>query len=321
MARTSPLTGGTNNAQTTSEDLAAIATDFISDGVVGAVASTVGVAPMTGGLSLNAQSTPDRTTALGAGIAYVTATPTSQGSQRLRVKIDAQNITHSTNVTGGTRYDWIYIKVDPALAANPAADMSTTGTVYVSRSTSSTTDNGTPPAFGYHIHTVTLANAYPNIVNGNIADTRVPAGIGSLNQTSWASWTPTWTGLTVGNGTVSAKYQQNGKTVAFRVSVLFGSTTTITSAIRFSPPVVPVNINAGSSLLNYTFIVGNAVLKDDSTGTAYPGGCYFESTTALTIDPYGAGSAYLIGVGTTAAIPFPWATGDVASATGTYEAA
>jgi hypothetical protein len=175
MARTSVLTGGSNSAQTTSEDLNGLATDFISDGIVGTVTNTSGVAPMTGGLAINAQGTPDRTTAVTAGTAYVTATPTSQGSQRLRVKIDAQNITHSTNTTGGTRYDWVYVKVDAALAANPIADMSTTGTIVVSRSISNLVDS-TPPAYGYHIGTVTLINNYTTITNGTITDTRTQAG-------------------------------------------------------------------------------------------------------------------------------------------------
>jgi hypothetical protein len=176
MARTGILTGGSNNAQTTSEDLNGPQTDLVSDGVVGTLTNTSGVAPMTGGLALNAQGSPNTTTAVTAGVAYVTATPTSQGSQRLRVKIDAQNITHASNSTGGTRYDWVYVKVDAALAANPIADMSTTGTVFVSRSTSSSVDNGTPPSYGHHIATVTLANGFSSVTNGNIADTRAQAG-------------------------------------------------------------------------------------------------------------------------------------------------
>lgn len=171
------MTGGSNSFQTTAEDINAVATDFISDGIVGAVTATSGVAPTTGGLSVNAQGTPDRTTAIGAGIAYVTATPTSQASQRLRVQISAQNLTHATNTTGGTRFDWIYVKVDAALAANPVLAGDTTGTIVISRSTSSSTDNGTPPTYGYHIATVTLTNGYATIVNGNIADTRVQTGL------------------------------------------------------------------------------------------------------------------------------------------------
>jgi hypothetical protein len=92
------------------------------------------------------------------------------------VKIDAQNITHAANVTGSTRYDWVYVSVSASLAANPAAAMDTTGTIVVSRSTSNSVDNGTPPTYGYHIATVTLANSWTTVVNGNIADTRAQTG-------------------------------------------------------------------------------------------------------------------------------------------------
>ena len=46
---------------------------------------------------------------------------------------------------------------------------------------------------------------------------------------SWSAWTPTWTGLTIGNGTVQARYIQIGKTVSFELRVDFGSTTALTT--------------------------------------------------------------------------------------------
>jgi hypothetical protein len=46
---------------------------------------------------------------------------------------------------------------------------------------------------------------------------------------AWSAWTPTWTGLTIGNGTVQARYIQIGKTVSFELRVDFGSTTALTA--------------------------------------------------------------------------------------------
>lgn len=51
-------------------------------------------------------------------------------------------------------------------------------------------------------------------------DTLYPSG----DSSAWTSWTPTWTNITIGNGTVTAKYKQIGKTVFARVSVTGGST-------------------------------------------------------------------------------------------------
>lgn len=168
----SVLTGGTNNFATTSEHLNSLATDILSEGVVGAVANSVGIAPMTGGLAVNAQGTPNMTVAVTAGKAYVEATPSGQASQLLRANIAAQNVTISSNSTGSTRYDWLYVKIDAANAANPNAAGDNVASLVTSRSTSASTDNGTPPTYGYAIAVITVSNGATSIVNGNIADVR-----------------------------------------------------------------------------------------------------------------------------------------------------
>lgn len=183
----SVLTGGSNNFDTTSEHLNALATDILEDGVVGSVGNTAGVAPMTGGLACNAQGTPNMTVAVTAGKCYVTATPSGQSSQRLRANIAAQNATIAANSTGGTRYDWIYVKIDATNAANPAAAGDNVASIVVSRSTSSSTDNGTPPTYGYAIAVVTVANGASSITNGNITDVRESVAI--VNNSSDDGWT------------------------------------------------------------------------------------------------------------------------------------
>ena len=105
---TSVLTGGSNSHTTTSEEVNAVATDFASEGIIGTLVNTNGVAPATGGFAVNAQGSPDATVAVSAGTAYVTGTPTSQTSQTFRVKNSASaNVTISANASGSTKYDWI----------------------------------------------------------------------------------------------------------------------------------------------------------------------------------------------------------------------
>lgn len=183
----SVLTGGTNSFPTTSEHLNALATDILGEGVVGSVGNTAGVAPATGGLACNAQGTPDMTVAVTAGKCYVTATPSGQGSQLLRANIAAQNATIAANATGGTRYDWIYVKIDASTAANPNVSGSDVASIVVSRSTSSSTDNGTPPTYGYPIAVVTVANGAASITNGNITDLRTSLAV--TNNASSSGWT------------------------------------------------------------------------------------------------------------------------------------
>ena len=172
----SVLTGGSNSKQTTAEELNAAMTDLIVDGVVGTITNTTGVAPMTGALAVNAQGTPNMTVAVTAGKCYVTATPTSQGSQRLRAVIAAQNVTIAANSTGGTRYDWIYVSISAANAANPSAAADNVASITQSRSTSISVDNGTPPTYGYCIAKVTVVNGAASIANAAITDARAQTG-------------------------------------------------------------------------------------------------------------------------------------------------
>ena len=184
------ITGGVNNHTTTSEEANSFATDFVGAGVVGITSNTSGVAPMTGNLAVNAQGTPDMTVAVTAGQAYVTATPSGQGSQKVRVYMSAnENVTIAANSSGSTKYDWVYLKVDAAKAAAPNLAGSDVASLVTSRSTSATTDDGTPPTYGIAIAVVTVANAASSITNGNIKDVRSQSLITytSTNDTGWTT--------------------------------------------------------------------------------------------------------------------------------------
>lgn len=187
---TSLLTAGTNSHPETSENFNGVATDFVTPGVVGSFTSYNGASASTGPYAVTAQGSPNMTVAVASGIAWVMATPASQGSQSLRVKNTASaNVTISANSSGSTKYDWVYIQVDPTKAANPAVDASDVSTLVTSRSSSNTTDNGTPPTYGYNIAVVTVANGASSITNGNISDRRVAANLSSLNSSATTGWT------------------------------------------------------------------------------------------------------------------------------------
>ena len=185
---TSVLTGGINNHPTTSEEANFVGTDFFTAGIVGAFTATNSVAPMTGGFAVNAQGTPDMTVAVTAGAAYVTATPSGQNSQRLRVRLTAnQNVTIAANSSGSTKYDWVYIKIDPTLASAPTLAGDTVATLVTSRSTSNSTDNGTPPTYGLAIAVVTVANGAVSITNSTIRDIRSAASLNTVTAND--GWT------------------------------------------------------------------------------------------------------------------------------------
>lgn len=152
-----------------------------------------------------------------------------------------------------------------------------------------------------------------NIVpDGTVVPNKLMATTGS--SWAWQSWTPTWTNLTVGNGTVNAKYVQTGKTVIVRVSVTFGSTTSISGNVTSSYPVTPIS--------NYTVFhhIGNTTCNDNHA-TIYGGYATFETTSLIRYFAGLTNGTYLGLTNLASTVPFTWATGDIFSAEFVYEAA
>lgn len=131
---------------------------------------------------------------------------------------------------------------------------------------------------------------------------------------AWTSWTPTLTNITQGNGTVTAKYSQIGKVVFFKFFFVLGSTSAMGSIPTISLPVTAAALVSGSD----NKIDGKVEVKDASTGDAYTGEIFLNSTTV-------ARPTYLnvnaVNVNISATAPMTWATSDVLGLAGSYEAA
>lgn len=116
----------------------------------------------------------------------------------------------------------------------------------------------------------------------------------------WAAHTPTWTGLTIGDATVSTRYQQFGKTVVYMGQVTFGAGSSYSGVFFPSLPVSPAGVSA----------VGSAWAFDTSATAWYTG-------------VFVPGNYFLFGTVGRAAptVPITWATGDILTWNLTYEAA
>jgi hypothetical protein len=128
----------------------------------------------------------------------------------------------------------------------------------------------------------------------------VETGVSQI-YSAWAAYTPTVTGITLGNGTVLGRYRLVGKTVNGMIECTLGSTTTMVGIPTFTlPPVnAPLNATGGRS--------AKVIFFDTSATQYYAGVCILTSTTAL------AGihtSASGLLAATSATAPFTWATGD-----------
>jgi hypothetical protein len=133
---------------------------------------------------------------------------------------------------------------------------------------------------------------------------------------AWLAWTPTWANLTVGNGTVSAAYNKIGKTINLRLSIVFGSTTTMGA----SRPTFTLPVTANGAYSSAIIPTGSAIINDTSATIAYIASVAINgSTTVATIARPSADPAQWFTVTSTS--PMAWATGDSINLTMTYEAA
>lgn len=142
----------------------------------------------------------------------------------------------------------------------------------------------------------------------------LPTGTGTLAKETgaWTSWTPTWSGITLGNSTVDAAYVQFGKTVTFRLSLTVGSTASGFGRIVFSLPI-PNHISYNDFSVNGTFLDANVATGFFIIPVIFNDNVYCDAATANT--------TYVTRVGGSSTVPFTTASGDILRVSGTYEAA
>ena len=143
---------------------------------------------------------------------------------------------------------------------------------------------------------------------GQEIDTSVGTGL-----LAWTAYTPTFSNLTLGNGTISFAYAKLGKIVEVRGVITFGSTTSVTGGIQFSTPITAVS-STGQP------IVGHARYND--TGTAnYFGNVLLNTTGQFATVCINAAGTYGSFAVVNATTPHTWANTDILSFQSTYQAA
>lgn len=133
----------------------------------------------------------------------------------------------------------------------------------------------------------------------------------------WASWTPTWTNLTVGNATIIAKYGRIGKFIFGRLSIILGSTSSVSGAVSFS---LPVTRAAYGGTLGNT-ILGSCRLFDTSAPATRGGAIFTPTTTTALVTVIDTSGTYQSFVDLSSTVPFTWAVGDEITTQFFYEAA
>jgi hypothetical protein len=170
----------------------------------------------------------------------------------------------------------------------------------------------------------------PTLPTGTIATTQTAgnsttavattAFVTTANQLlgTYTAYTPTLSGITIGNGTIDAKYCRVNDFVHVIVRIVLGSTSAVTGTSYFT---LPVNCDAIQS--PDTSSLGNSYFLDSSAGATYPSDAVTSGSLAnrAYISTWTASGTYLTRSNISATVPFTWATGDVITFNLDYKAA
>jgi hypothetical protein len=148
--------------------------------------------------------------------------------------------------------------------------------------------------------------------NGQVltADSTAATGL-KWSSGAWTTWTPTLGNVVIGNGTITARYQQISKVIFFSVKVVFGSTTTISNS-----PSITLPVTAASQ----AYFIANVT---DSGVASYTANAIIPSAdfTRIYMDLIDTTSSRAAAAVFSATSPFTWATGDNFTVSGSYEVA
>jgi hypothetical protein len=121
---------------------------------------------------------------------------------------------------------------------------------------------------------------------------------------TWTSFTPTWAGITVGNGTNTGAYSVMNNVLFVKTKFVMGSTSVMSGFPTFTLP---------NSLVASTTnqLVFGTVGCDDVGSGLYLSSCYLLTSTTVRAYVSLASGTYASLANITNTIPFTWGTGDV----------
>jgi hypothetical protein len=154
-----------------------------------------------------------------------------------------------------------------------------------------------------------MANPFP-FTAGQVLTAAQMNGIGEAT----ASYTPTSSGITVGNGSLTGTFTRVNKLVYGAVKFALGSTSAITTTVTFSLPVTASTNSAG-------LLIGIGYYFDNSASETYLGTSFRSNTTTLTPFVAFAGNPYLVRSIVNATVPVVFGAGDEMVYQFLYEAA
>lgn len=135
------------------------------------------------------------------------------------------------------------------------------------------------------------------------------------NSVSEIAFTPSWTNITVGNGTSQGYYTLIGKLVLFRAEIVFGSTSAMGSGPALALPIPASRAPVASQI--------DVMILDSGTG-AFRGNVDPATPTTTSVGTllvHSANGTYVGVAQMSSTIPMTWTTNDRLQVTGWYMAA
>jgi hypothetical protein len=151
---------------------------------------------------------------------------------------------------------------------------------------------------------VTTDNDQLNYYNGS-------AWVNATSMAEWTAYTPTFGGVTVGNGTTSFFYNRIGKTVFVKGKFTLQSTSAITGSISVSFPFTARNNIAVFSINGNVMFFNNSVILQ---GQSYYG------SSSVNLQALVLSGGYVTGTPTSSSVPFTWLNGHSFSVEFVFEA-
>ena len=163
----------------------------------------------------------------------------------------------------------------------------------------------------------TGADAFSRLAVG-ANNTFLQAASGESTGMKWGgaytSWTPTLSGITLGNGTMAGSYVQIGKFVHATLYVVFGSTTSVTGNMTFTYPTGA----ASCATVTNTYI--GTVRMLDAGVQNYSGMVIVNNNNTFSFFAQNSAGTYTIPDIARVGTPFTWNTNDEFQLSMTYEA-
>lgn len=151
--------------------------------------------------------------------------------------------------------------------------------------------------------TVTVAvNTAYTIANAAITSPYYSYELSPAGYPDYYSFTPTWTNVTVGNGTVVARYNVDGRKVKGQVSLTLGTTSSISGQITIDCPITAV--------ADYDYqAIGTCGMVD--TGVSlYMGAAVMRTTSKIEVRAINAAGTYAVWAATSGAVSHTWGSAD-----------